>query len=64
MIWVPATVGVYVLVQLLLSALCATRVHGLGPKLPELPVEKFTVPVGAGAPEPVVSVTVAVHIEA
>jgi len=37
-------------------------VHGLPLKLPALEVEKVTVPVGAEAPLPEVSVTVAVQV--
>ncbi len=64
MLWVPTTVGLYEIVQLLLFEVCAIKLHGLVPKSPVLSVEKVTVPLGADAPAPAVSVTVAVHVEA
>ncbi len=57
----PAAVGVNVTEQLPV----ADRVHVAAEKVPAAPVDvKLTVPEGVLAPAPLVSVTVAVHVEA
>jgi hypothetical protein len=63
----PAALGVKVTEQVEVPTVAlATRVHGLGvPNVPAVPVlVKVTEPEGLLAPAPLVSTTVAVHVEA
>jgi hypothetical protein len=60
-VWLPPAVELYVAEQLLLVEVGELRVQVAVGKLPPPDVEKLTVPVGADAPLPAVSVTVAVH---
>jgi hypothetical protein len=63
----PAALGVNVTEHVEVPTVAlATRVHGFGvPRVPAAPVEvKVTEPEGLLAPAPLVSTTVAVHVEA
>jgi hypothetical protein len=63
----PAALGVKVTEHVEVPTVAlATRVHGFGvPSVPAAPVEvKVTEPAGLLAPAPLVSTTVAVHVEA